>query len=352
VDECALLKDMLEIYSPTGKTGEIAKFLKEVAHKLGLEARVDEVGNFIAVKGSGRPEILLLGHMDTVEGKIPLRREGEILHGRGAVDAKGPLAAMLLAAARAGFPNGTVVVAGACDEEGESMGARHLAKSLKPDYAIIGEPSGWNGVTIGYKGNVKITYTITRPVHHTAGSAKTAPELAVEFWNHLEQHCSSSLETDDLGSGIFGSLSATIVSITTETTNLEITCTLKIDMRTPPGYSVEELKNTLEEMKGYGSFTIGDHLPAVLAEKNNPLVRAFLRSIRAQDSKAKFKKKTGTSDMNVIAESMCIPMVAYGPGDSSLDHTPEERMDLGELRKSIAVLVKVIEDLLSRKDNE
>ena len=60
--------------------------------------------------------------------------------------------------------------------------------------------------------------------------------------------------------------------------------------------------------------------------KSNPLVASFLRSIRREDGNPRFKLKTGTSDMNVVGPVWDCPMLAYGPGDSSLDHTPEEHV--------------------------
>ena len=67
--------------------------------ELGFEKTdIDNVGNVIATKGSGRPIMLLCGHMDTVPGRIPVRIENGYLYGRGASDAKSSLIAMLLAA--------------------------------------------------------------------------------------------------------------------------------------------------------------------------------------------------------------------------------------------------------------
>ena len=56
----------------------------------GLRSIVDVAGNAVGVIGSGPKSIVLLGHIDTVPGDIPVRIENGILHGRGAVDAKGP----------------------------------------------------------------------------------------------------------------------------------------------------------------------------------------------------------------------------------------------------------------------
>jgi len=85
---------------------------------------------------------------------------------------------------------------------------------------------------------------------------------------------------------------------------------------------------------------------AVRLGKSNPLVRGFLGAIRAQGGTPGFKVKTGTSDMNVVASGgwEC-PMLAYGPGDSSLDHTPREHIDLDEYGRAIDVLTAVLEGL-------
>ncbi len=86
---------------------------------------------------------------------------------------------------------------------------------------------------------------------------------------------------------------------------------------------------------------LGSRLP-YRAEKNTPLVRAFLRAIREQGANPSFKVKSGTSDMNVVGPPLNCPIVAYGPGDSSLDHTPDEHLDLAEYRTAIAVLSRVL----------
>ena len=76
------------------------------------------------------------------------------------------------------------------------------------------------------------------------------------------------------------------------------------------------------------------------AERNNALVRSFLSAIRAADASVQpnFVFKTGTSDMNVVAPAWCCPIVAYGPGDSALDHTPNEHLSLDEYWRAIAIV--------------
>ena len=140
-----LLTESLKRYSPSGEEAAVAELLVGAMEHLGLNAHVDQAGNAIGETGSGERTLLLLGHMDTVRGETPVRREGDLLYGRGAVDAKGPLAAFIMATARSQPLEGLrVVVAGAVEEEAAtSKGAYHLLQGHRPDYVIIGEPGGW-----------------------------------------------------------------------------------------------------------------------------------------------------------------------------------------------------------------
>src|SRR4030042_290980 len=125
------LTNLLGIYSPSGKEEAIARFLAEEMVKLGFEVGKDGIGNVIGVVGEGEPVILLCGHMDTVAGHIPLRVEEGKIYARGAVDAKGPLAAMVMAAAQVVKDptfTGKILVASVVEEEATSRGIKELIK--------------------------------------------------------------------------------------------------------------------------------------------------------------------------------------------------------------------------------
>ena len=79
--------------------------------------------------------------------------------------------------------------------------------------------------------------------------------------------------------------------------------------------------------------------------KNSRLVRAMLKAVRAEGGRPRFKLKTGTSDMNTVGPAWQCPIVAYGPGDSALDHTPEEHIDVEEYERAIDVLARALEIL-------
>ena len=76
--------------------------------------------------------------------------------------------------------------------------------------------------------------------------------------------------------------------------------------------------------------------------RRTTLAGAFLAAIRAEGGRGTFVTKTGTSDMNVIGPRWGCPIVAYGPGDSAYDHTPDERIHLPEYLQSIRVLTGVL----------
>jgi LysW-gamma-L-lysine carboxypeptidase len=109
--------------------------------------------------------------------------------------------------------------------------------------------------------------------------------------------------------------------------------------------TVAELEETILEMAGDAQIKFDTETPAYRADKNNALVRAFLAAIREGGGTPGFTLKTGTSDMNVVGPHWQCPIVTYGPGDSNLDHTPHEHIDLNEYDNALEVLARVLETL-------
>ncbi len=348
-DEVGLLRELVSTPSPTGGTDRVRDLLVEAAGRMGLEVRVDGAGNVRMTTGAdvGR-HILFLCHMDTVPGDIPVREEGGHIHGRGSVDAKGCLASALVAASSfTGTDRGRLTVVAAPDEEGSSLGVRQLIRGPAPDFVIVGEPSGWEGITIGYKGVVRLAYTARTGKLHAGAGACNSAERAVAFWQSLRAFCEGQGDPGRSGSGGFDAITPTLVSINTTDDGLELRTEMAIDVRLPPGFDMAALHEHVASTRGDAEVAAVEEAPAVLAPKNNELVRALLASIRGLGGEPRFKKKTGTSDMNVAAGAWeGVPIVAYGPGDSRMDHTPEERLDLAEYQRAIEVLRGTIDRLL------
>jgi LysW-gamma-L-lysine carboxypeptidase len=347
MDDIALLEAMLAIPSPSGQEDAVAAYLLRQMTVRGFEAARDEAGNVVGTLGdpkAGR-EIVLLGHMDTVPGLIPMREEGGRLYGRGAVDAKGPLTAFVLAAERvaAGLSDARITVIGAVEEESHGRGARHLAKTRPaPTCTIIGEPSDWQGITLGYKGLLTFDYRLLQPGGHSAGEVPGPAEKAVALWNNLMMY---SAQHNGGRSGHFDTLDPALSVFRTYGDGLQDGVDMSIVMRLPPGLQPGELEHEIRKWCNGAELRFYPSDPPFQGEKNTPLVRAMLKAIRAEGGRPRFKLKTGTSDMNIVGPAWGCPIVAYGPGDSSLDHTPEEHIDIAEFRRAVDVLAQALEAL-------
>ncbi len=342
----ALLTEMVRIPSPSGREERLAEYLVATMGELGLRSERDAAGNAVGELGEGPRHIVLVGHMDTVPGDIPVRREGNVLWGRGTVDAKGPLAAFVMAVALLGPRPGTrFTVVGAVEEEAAtSRGARHVAGRYQPDYAIIGEPSGWDRITLGYKGRLLVDYSLERPMAHSAGEARAACEEAVAYW---QQVCAYAETFNRDKEGRFATLDPSLRSMNSSSDGLAERVAMTIGLRLPPEVDAEALTRNLLGWAAGATVTMRGLEAPFRAGKRNPLCSAFLASIRAAGGRAAFVTKTGTSDMNVLGPRWGCPVVAYGPGDSAYDHTPDEQIDLGEYLRSIDVLRGVLERLSS-----
>lgn len=348
IDPALFLEELISIPSPSGQEGTAAEYLARKMRALGFRVRRDEVGNVVGVLGEARAGrvIALLGHIDTVPGLVPVRWEGSRLYGRGAVDAKGPLAAFVLAAARvAPRLNGIkLVVIGAVEEEACSRGARHLARTMPPpDYAIIGEPGGWEGITLGYKGVLSVDYRLTQPAGHSASGRPTPAEEAVAFWNRLRAHAAA---LNGSRAWHFDTLDPVLRTIRTFGDGLEEGVEMSISLRLPPGLDVAALQQEMGAWRNRAQLTFPYGEPPFQAEKNTLLVRALLQAIRTEGGRPRFKLKMGTSDMNVVGPVWGCPIVAYGPGDAALDHTPDEHIEGEEFRRGVNVLVRALEMLI------
>jgi LysW-gamma-L-lysine carboxypeptidase len=339
-----LLREMLGIYSPSTQEGELAEYLVAAMAERGFRTYRDGAGNAVGELGDGEREILLLGHIDTVPGFIPVRIEGEVIYGRGAVDAKGPMAAFIAAAARVGsLPDKRIVVVGAVEEEAAtSKGARYLLDKFSPDCVVIGEPSGWDRITLGYKGRLLVDYTLERERSHTAGSQVGVCEAAVEFWQGVKDY--AQRYNQDKGK-MFERLAPSLRRIHSGGDDFSERLEATVALRLPLGLNTETLKDAIRGLADEARLTFYAREVPFRAPKNTLLSRAFLAAIREHGGRPRFVLKSGTSDMNVVGPIWGCLIVAYGPGDSSLDHTPREHLSLTEYGKAVKVLEYVLREV-------
>jgi [amino group carrier protein]-lysine/ornithine hydrolase len=349
-----LLHDLVDIPSLSGHEGTAVTFLVEQMAALGLAAHVDGAGNAVGRRecpdenGRMRRQIVLLGHVDTVPGEIPVRIENGRLYGRGAVDAKGALAAFVIAAATAQPAPGTdLVVIGAVEEEAAtSKGARQAAAHYRPDLCLVGEPSGWDGVTLGYKGRLLLDYSYGRPVSHTAGPQGGVAEAAVAWWQQIGTYASRFNQAPER---LFDQLIPSLRHIQTESNGLIEEVRATVALRLPPEFDAAAFAAQTQEWAAPAQVRSYAYEAAFQSSRRTPLTRAFNQAIRQFGAVPRYKVKTGTSDLNVVAPVWRCPIVAYGPGDSRLDHTPEEHLLLADYLRAIEVLVTVLETINRKK---
>jgi LysW-gamma-L-lysine carboxypeptidase len=343
-----LLIDLVRRYSPSEQEAPAVETLVAWMRDHGFDqAWIDAAGNACGSRGSddAAHTLILLGHIDTVPGDIAVRVEDGILYGRGSVDAKGPLCAFAEATAQAAIPDGwRVIVVGAVEEEApSSKGAHHVRDLYTPDLCVIGEPSGADRIALGYKGHVMIDYALARPVAHTSRPEPSVGALGAAFWQRIVNWCAAR----NNGTGRdFDQVFSQLRAINTASDGFMDSVRLTIGFRLPPGLTPEgvlaaasELAEPDADLRAYST------AQAYLGDKNTPLARGMLAAIRAQGARPATVLKGGTSDMNVVGAAWTCPIIAYGPGDSHLDHTPDEHLSLAEYAQAVATLRHLIEHL-------
>ncbi len=271
-----------------------------------------------------------------------------------------------------------ILVVGAVEEEAAtSKGARFIRDQLDgmnqplPNACIIGEPSSWRRITLGYKGRLLVSLKASQPMAHTAGPDAGVSTVAVDFWHWITNYCDLfNAEHEKIFDRLLPSLRA-LHSDTDE--QLHDTVTAESGIRLPldfdavglveglavwavdrsgseHGANLSTLSPDLDETLRFVGPTCSIELGfrgyerAWRSDRSNSLVRSFLGAVRevAPGTRPGFVVKTGTSDMNVVGPAWQCPILAYGPGDSSLDHTPNEHIHLDEYWLAVQVLEQAL----------
>jgi LysW-gamma-L-lysine carboxypeptidase len=213
---------------------------------------------------------------------------------------------------------------------------------------VIGEPSGWDAVTVAYKGRLGLRVSVARPARHGAAPGPTCTEEALALWSEIR----TASDERTVGESGFAKLDCRLEGIQGGIGDgMTERAELRVGYRVPPGIRTAELEEEVRRItsayRGEAVVTverIGSEEP-VRTPRSTPLARAFVGAIAGAGGSAAFKVKSGTSDMNILAPAWGCPMVAYGPGDSRFDHTPVERLALSDYARGIAVLEYVLQRL-------
>ncbi|MGA7172067.1 MAG: M20/M25/M40 family metallo-hydrolase, partial [Candidatus Dormiibacterota bacterium] len=255
---------------------------------------------------------------------------------------KGPLAAFLLAAMRvrsSGQLRRRVRILAVADEEGESAGARRLVTTLPPPaFLIVGEPSGSDRVVLGYRGSLRCRWALSRPTQHSSRPEPTTAERGIAAWSAVVAEV-AAINGEARG---FDAVDTHLLEIQCRSDGLQDTVTLHLGFRLPPAIGPGDLGARLHGLALGGRLEVLGAEPAALAPRVGQLPTAFARAIRADGAKATWQRRLATSDLNVVLPGRRCPAVVYGPGDSVLDHTPEESIELADFARGIRVLTRVL----------
>jgi LysW-gamma-L-lysine carboxypeptidase len=343
-EDLSLLARAVEMSSVSGDERELAEYLLHWCTEHGVDAMIDAAGNLVATRGHGGVRLLMLGHLDTVPHRWPTRWEGRWLTGRGSVDAKGSLIAYLETLAEFDVPDWAQLrVIGAVEEEITSAGAMFVRDNYPADAVIVGEPSGAEALTVGYYGLLKARLTVREPVGHTAGNGvTTAADQLVETLSTFRAELAGA--SPDALLAVLG-----IHAVNGGDVQLGEAV---LDVRVPPGQDLDELVALVRRVAESAACRMEAEIlratPGVATPRTSPLVKAFSRAFGEEGVKPRFLAKKGSSDMNTLATTWNgVPMVAYGPGDAKLDHTPDERIDAAEFRRARSLLGKAVTHFLA-----
>lgn len=367
----AFAQDLIRIPSRSGMEKEVARRILLEMEALGYdETRTDQVGNVIGVvRGvAGGPPVMLNCHMDVVAEGDPATWEhppfgGDVvdgfLHGRGAMDIKGPLALQTYAAAALrGAAPGDVVVAHTVFEERGGWGMEHLmaSEAVKPAAVVIGEATGGD-ITTGHRGRGELEVVLMGVAGHASapGRARNALDLVPPVLRALADLADRQGEDPVLGKA---SLVATGIEVSPESRNvIPDRAVVVVDWRTLPGSTDEELEGQVRDAlrthlphapEGMGvevrtarewqeTYTgIGElrnlFTPGFLMPADHPAVVAAARAVGSREGRgpAMVRPWTFATDGGWSRGVFGVPTVGFAPGEERFAHTNRERLDLDE----------------------
>ncbi len=340
--------------------GAVARALADVLESWGFRVELQEVmpgrPNVVARAagevGGGR-SLMLTGHLDVVgttgmehEPFAALERDGRI-YGRGATDMKGGIAAMCAAACRA-RGSGEVVIAAVVDEENESVGTRALVeRGVRADAAIVTEPTRL-AIMPAHRGFAWLEVTA-----HGRAAHGSRYELGVDAIRHaglllaeldrLEREVLVRRTHPLLGRA---SLHASHIEGGIGMSTYPDRCVLKLERRTVPGESAEDVMREVREacarvpgMRADVRLLFAQGPSDVSSEA--PIVRALAASLEECGEEARVEGMSAWTDAAILNDAG-IPAICFGPGDISLAHAAEEWVEVEEIERATAVLASLI----------
>lgn len=339
---------LVDIRSVSGEEQAIADAVEAALGRLD-HLQVCRFGNVVVARtgaagnAAGRRRVVLAGHLDTVPpaGNLPARREGNLLHGCGAVDMKGGLAVMLRLAARLDQPAVDVgYVFYDCEEvEASRNGLGRLAREhpdqVSADFAVLLEPSNAT-VEAGCQGTMRVEITLHGVRAHTARSwlGVNAIHAAAPVLQRLADYQPRTVEID--GCVYREGLSAVRIDGGVAGNVVPDRCVVTVNYRFAPDRTVDDAHAHLQEVFAGFELAVVDAAPAAPPNLHAPAVADFIDTV-GKPVAAKY----GWTDVARFA-ILGIPAVNYGPGDPNLAHRGDEQVDVRQIAECESVLERYL----------
>jgi len=343
----------------------IARTLSEILREWGFRVELQEAApgrpNVVARVGTaGSRSLMFNGHLDVVgiEGMTHPAwgddsRDNSRIYGRGSSDMKSGVAAMCAAAARAVDSGlaGEIIVAAVVDEEYESAGTRTIVeRGIRADAAIVTEPTQL-AIMPAHLGFVWIDITT-----HGRAAHGSRWDLGVDAIRHAGLVLAEidRLDADELprrGHPLLGrpSVHASLIDGGTGMSTYPDRCTVRIERRTIPGETPENVRRELED----ACTLVEARRPSFHAEiavtfsqapsdvaVDAPIVRALGDAIRAQGETVRVEGMTAWTDAALL-NAAGIPAICFGPGDIRLAHAAEEYVKIDEIERATKILSRL-----------
>ena len=362
----------------TAEVGPMRDLLVATLDRAGADPTVDDLGNVVATMGatdpdaaaaSGGTHLLLNTHIDTVPPHLPYERRedppgdeeidgtgggltGDIICGRGACDAKGPLAALLDAFLTVDPHQGALTLAVSIDEETTQTGGAHLAATIDADGYIVGEPTGLDVCTAA-KGQFEGTVTIHGESAHAAdpdsghNAIRAAAPILQAMGSYDDSEARGASEPrDTTGPDTHGTLGRPVLTPSMveggEATNqVPAECVITFDRRSVPPETSEGFCEAFEaHLTGWLPDSMS--LDVALIRPDTPFPEAFstdpdaelVRTLRSASGGAVRPFEAATEASYFAGHG---PTVVFGPGTLSDDvgavaHSKREYVRLSEVR--------------------
>ncbi|MCX7668873.1 MAG: YgeY family selenium metabolism-linked hydrolase [Anaerolineae bacterium] len=371
--------------SLSGQEGAVARILADAMKANGFhEVWTDRMGNVVGRYGTGRgPRLLFDGHMDTIDvgdqaawlrdpfgGTI----EDGILYGRGAVDMKAALAAMIfgvkLLADQHVQLGGDLYVAFVVQEEPcEGMAAQFLCEEegLEPAFVVLGEPTNLN-IAVGQRGRIELEVATRGRAGHAAApqNAVNAINAAARLAFGIELLQPHLLTDPVLGQGT--AAVTHIASIAGSRNAIPDRCEMVIDRRLTLGETEVRALNELQQIirregiqaeirtaefdvppyTGYVRH-VRKYYPPWLTPENSPLVRTAVRAVeRALGTTPRLITWSFSTDGAYTMGVAGIPTIGFGPGEERLAHTTSEQIALADVARAAVAYAQLAQELLPK----